>query len=83
MKRLTLLLATVLFSLATRAQVPDIGGAAKAGAVSEAMADSADAGKDTANTPGEPMKRAPMFIFTGAIVIIIVAVAANRRRKKG
>lgn len=83
MKRLTLLLATVIFSLATYAQVPDIGSAAKAGAVSEAMADSADARKDTATPPGEPMKRTPMFIFTGAIVIIIIAVAANRRRKKG
>lgn len=83
MKRNIILFAIALMPMFSKAQTAaDVGNAAKAAAVSEAMADSV--GRPASNTPEpeKPVKRRSTVVFTSAIIVVIVAVAAARRRKK-
>lgn len=81
MKKLVFILA-ILLNLAANAQTAqDVGNAAKAGAVSEAMKDSvAEPGRE--EIPQEkPLKRNSMIVLTSAVVVIICAAAIARRRR--
>lgn len=82
MRRIYSLAIATFLSVSCLAQaVPDVGSATKAGAVAEAMNDTAHTAAGPQVEDG-PVKKNYVFITMGATaVIVIVAITASRRRR--